>query len=67
MEDPKYYTLNHVANILNMNKSKVYLLIKSGKLNAQKDGASWRVEHVDLQAFTNKTSQYLHKPKQEKD
>jgi len=66
IKPPKYYTLEHTANILNITKNKLYLLIKSGKLKAHQNGAMWRVEHADLQAFTNKTSQYLQaKPKVE--
>lgn len=59
MEDVIFYNLSELSAILNIPKTKVYLYIKSGKLRAHKHSASWQVLHDDLQAFTNRTAQFL--------
>lgn len=58
MEELKY-TVAQIAEKLEIDKSKVYILCKSGELNATnistgKVKARWRISESDLQSFLEK-------------
>jgi len=49
----KVYTLNEVAEILQLTRRTLYNYIKDGKLKAVKIGKYWRVPEETLQQFIN--------------
>lgn len=51
MADIKVYTLDEVAEILQVTKRTLYTYLKTGKLHAIKVGKYWRVTEDALQAF----------------
>lgn len=51
MADIKVYTLDEVADILQLTKRTLYSYVKEGKLHAVKMGKYWRVPAESLQAF----------------
>lgn len=51
MADIKVYTLDEVAEILQVTKRTLYNYLKTGKLHAIKVGKYWRVTEGALQAF----------------
>ncbi|HCL02422.1 MAG TPA: hydroxyacid dehydrogenase [Lachnoclostridium phytofermentans] len=50
MED-KFYTINQVAEILDMHHKTIRNFISDGKLRASKVGKQWRVSDDDLNSF----------------
>lgn len=52
MED-KLYTINQVAEILDLHHKTVRNFISQGKLKAGKVGKQWRVSEADLNEFLN--------------
>jgi excisionase family DNA binding protein len=48
----KLYTIQQVADILQVSKKSVYRYIESGKLKATKIG-QWRIKKEDLDKFIN--------------
>lgn len=53
MTEIKVYTLDEVANILQVTRRTLYTYIKEGKLKAVKVGKYWRVPSETLQSFIN--------------
>lgn len=51
MADIKVYTLDEVADIMQVTKRTLYNYIKAGTLKAVKMGKYWRVSEDNLQAF----------------
>lgn len=51
MADIRVYTLDEVADILQLTKRTLYNYVKEGKLHAVKIGKYWRVPEESLQAF----------------
>lgn len=45
------YTLNEIADLLQVTKRSLYSWIKSGRLKALKVGREWRVTKKSLEAF----------------
>lgn len=52
MED-KFYSIEQVAEILDVHHKTVRKFIKEGKLRANKLGKQWRISKSDLDLFTN--------------
>ena len=48
-KDIKVYTVDEVADILQVTRRTVYNYIKEGKLNAKKIGKSWRITSKDIE------------------
>lgn len=53
MNDIRVYTLDEVAEILQLTKRTLYSYVKAGKLKAVKVGKYWRVSSENLQEFIN--------------
>lgn len=53
MED-KFYTINQVAEILDMHHKTIRNFITDGKLRASKVGKQWRISDDDLSSFMEK-------------
>lgn len=53
MNDIRVYTLDEVAEILQLTKRTLYNYVKAGKLKAVKVGKYWRVSSENLQEFIN--------------
>lgn len=51
IETKRVYTLDEVANILQVTKRTLYSYIKAGTLHAVKMGKYWRVSEENLQDF----------------
>ena len=51
MAEIKVYTLDEVADIMQVTKRTLYNYIKAGTLKAVKMGKYWRVSEDNLQAF----------------
>jgi excisionase family DNA binding protein len=51
--EPRFYTLEDVATILNVRVAQVYALVRSGELPAVKLGGRgvWRVDRLQLEAY----------------
>jgi excisionase family DNA binding protein len=51
--EPRFYTLEDVATILNVRAAQVYALVRSGELPAVKLGGRgvWRVDRGQLEAY----------------
>lgn len=49
--EEKFYTIEQVANILEMHHKTIRKFIKDGKLKANKVGKQWRVSQEDLNSF----------------
>jgi excisionase family DNA binding protein len=51
--EPRFYTLEDVATILNVRIAQVYALVRSGELPAIKLGGRgvWRVDRVQLEDY----------------
>ena len=51
--EPRFYTLEDVATILNVRGAQVYALVRSGELPAVKLGGRgvWRVDRVQLESY----------------
>jgi excisionase family DNA binding protein len=51
--EPRFYTLEDVATILNVRGAQVYALVRSGELPAVKLGGRgvWRVDRLQLEAY----------------
>lgn len=56
----KVYTLEEVAEILQLTRRTLYNYIKSGKLKAVKIGKYWRVPEEALQHFINTGTEGQH-------
>ena len=54
MPDIKLYTLDEVADILQVTRRTLYTWIKADQLKAVKMGKYWRVSEQALQEFTAK-------------
>lgn len=54
-----YYTVDQIANMLNMHPKTIQRYIREGKLKASKVGKSWRVNGHDLSIFTEQTNAFL--------
>lgn len=53
----RFYTIDQVAEILDIHHKTVRKFIKEGKLKANKVGKQWRISQIDLEGFTkNKNS-----------
>ena len=53
----KFYTIDQVAEVLDIHHKTVRKFIKEGKLKANKVGKQWRISQIDLEVFTeNKNS-----------
>ena len=50
----KTYTLDEVAQILQLTRRTLYSYVKAGQLKAVKIGRSWRVTEAALQEFLSK-------------
>ena len=48
---PRYYTLQEVAEIYQIDERSVYRCIKDGRLPGMKLGRVWRFSQADLNAF----------------
>lgn len=51
MAEMKVYTIDEVANLLQVTRRTIYTYIKEGKLKAVKIGKYWRVTAKALEAF----------------
>jgi excisionase family DNA binding protein len=51
--EPRFYTLDDVATILNVRVAQVYAIVRSGELAAVKIGGRgvWRVDRNQLEAY----------------
>ena len=49
--DGKYYTVEQVADLLDMHPKTIRRYIREGKLSAKKIGKSWRITGNDLSVF----------------
>jgi excisionase family DNA binding protein len=51
--EPRFYTLEDVATVLNVRVAQVYALVRSGELPAVKLGGRgvWRVDRLQLDAY----------------
>ena len=51
--EPRFYTLEDVATILNVRAAQVYALVRSGELPAVKLGGRgvWRVDRLQLESY----------------
>jgi excisionase family DNA binding protein len=51
--EPRFYTLEDVATILNVRGAQVYALVRSGELPAVKLGGRgvWRVDRLQLEGY----------------
>jgi excisionase family DNA binding protein len=51
--EPRFYTLEDVATILNVRVAQVYALVRSGELPAIKLGGRgvWRVDRIQLEDY----------------
>lgn len=47
----KYYTVEQVADLIDMHPKTIRRYIREGKLNARKLGKSWRISGNDLSVF----------------
>jgi excisionase family DNA binding protein len=54
--EPRFYTLEDVATILNVRVAQVYALVRSGELPAVKIGGRgvWRVDRRQLEAYIDR-------------
>lgn len=50
--DNRFYTIDQVAEILDIHHKTVRKFIKEGKLKANKLGKQWRISQTDLDIFT---------------
>ncbi|AJS58578.1 helix-turn-helix domain-containing protein [Paenibacillus sp. IHBB 10380] len=48
----RFYTIDQVAEILDIHHKTVRKFIKEGKLKANKVGKQWRISQIDLDIFT---------------
>jgi excisionase family DNA binding protein len=57
--EPRFYTLEDVATILNVRGAQVYALVRSGELPAVKLGGRgvWRVDRLQLEAYIERMHQ----------
>lgn len=55
--EEKFYTIEQVANILEMHHKTIRKFIKDGKLKANKVGKQWRVSQEDLNSFMDVKSE----------
>ncbi|MCC0694653.1 MULTISPECIES: helix-turn-helix domain-containing protein [unclassified Clostridioides] len=55
--EEKFYTIDQVANILEMHHKTIRKFIKDGKLKANKLGKQWRVSQEDLNSFMDVKSE----------
>lgn len=55
--EEKFYTIDQVANILEMHHKTIRKFIKDGKLKANKVGKQWRVSQEDLNNFMDVKSE----------
>jgi excisionase family DNA binding protein len=54
--EPRFYTLDDVATILNVRVAQVYAIVRSGELAAVKIGGRgvWRVDRNQLEAYIDR-------------
>lgn len=57
MEEIKYYTVEEIAEGLNVSKRTVYRFMQSGKLHAVKIGQNWRISKQDFDNFMEEQPQ----------
>lgn len=50
-KDIKLYTVQEVADILNLDQRTIYSYIKDKEIKARKIGRKWLVSHKDLEFF----------------
>jgi excisionase family DNA binding protein len=57
--EPRFYTLEDVATVLNVRVAQVYALVRSGELPAVKLGGRgvWRVDRNQLEAYIERMHQ----------
>lgn len=54
----KYYSVDQIAEMIDMHPKTIQRYIREGKLKAQKIGKSWRVSGHDLSTFAEGTDGY---------
>jgi excisionase family DNA binding protein len=54
---PPALTLEQVQQRLNVGRTRVYALLKSGQLRRFKEGRDWRVDEADLEAYIESRKQ----------
>ncbi len=52
-KDIEIYTLEEIAQLLQVTRRTIYTWVKDGKLKAFKVGRGWRVTREELDAFLN--------------
>lgn len=62
MED-KFYTINQVAEILDMHHKTIRNFITDGKLRASKVGKQWRISDEDLKSFMERNKEQIEEEK----
>lgn len=50
--EKEFYTIQEVAELLQLHHQTIRTMIKSGELLATKIGKSWRIRKTDLEEFT---------------
>src|SRR6056297_1356505 len=53
----EYYTVQQIAQLLDLHEKTVQRYIREGKIKAQKVGKSWRVAKENLDTFTGKSKE----------
>lgn len=52
--DDKYYSLQDIADLLQVNYITVFRWVRAGKLKSLKAGKQYRIKKTDLDIFMNK-------------
>ncbi len=55
----RYFTVDQIADMLNMHPKTIQRYIREGKLRANKIGKSWRITGHDLSLFTEREHQII--------
>ena len=59
--EEKFYTINQVAEILDMHHKTIRNFISEGKLSASKVGKQWRISEEDIHLFMEKSKELTEK------
>lgn len=54
--EEKFYTINQIAEMLDMHHKTIRKFITDGKLGASKVGKQWRISEQDIKAFMENTN-----------